>query len=169
MSVLSAQSIRKRGIFSPFCERTIHHEAGTSFGVGPAGYDIRIAETVILGRDKRACGISGQVYHADYGNRILASAIEHISIPEDCIAYVKDKSSFARQFLLVQNTVIEPGWHGFLTLELTFEGEGAIKIEAGHPIAQIIIHSLDEKTHQPYNGKYQGQSSGPQPHIVERT
>lgn len=166
MTVLSAQSIRKRKIFMPFHERMVHN--GKTFGLGPAGYDIRIAETVILGKDRRGCGITGQVYLADYGNKILASAMEHMSIPEDCIAYVKDKSSYAREFLLVQNTVIEPGWHGFLTLELTFEGEGSIRIEKGDPIAQIIIHKLDEETQQPYDGKYQGQAAGAQPAKYER-
>lgn len=158
MTVLSAQSIRKRGIFSPFNERTLSH--GMTFGLGPAGYDVRIdAETMFLPKG---------VHVFDGRTTALAATIEHFTMPKDCIAYVKDKSSWARQFLFVQNTVIEPGWRGHLTLELTYEGRVPLTIPAGSPIAQIIFHRLDEETEIPYVGKYQDQPPGPQPHIVEQ-
>jgi dCTP deaminase len=36
---------------------------------------------------------------------------------------VHDKSTWARRGLVVQNTVIEPGWHGYqTTIELTNHG-----------------------------------------------
>lgn len=151
MTVLSGQTIRKRGIFFPFHERTKHN--GMTFGLGPSGYDVRIAESVSLGIKE---------------NFILASTVEHFSMPDDCLAYVKDKSTWARQFLFLQNTVIEPGWRGHLTLELTYEGRGPLFIEAGTPIAQIVFHMLDEPTEQPYNGKYQDQRAGAVEAILER-
>ena len=90
-------------------------------------------------------------------------------MPRDCLAYVKDKSTWARLGVLVQNTVIEPGWRGHLTLELSCEGNGTIHIPAGSPIAQIVFHKLDEPTEQPYpeDGKYQDQKPGAQPAIRE--
>ena|SRR5690606_24355311 len=159
MTVLSAQSIRKRGIFTPFNERTIHK--GMTFGIGPAGYDVRIAETVELGAQRTSIG----TFHAPKST--LASTIEHFAMPDDCVAYVKDKSTWARRFVLVQNTIIEPGWRGYLTLEITYDGEDGIVIEAGSPIAQIVFHKLDEPTEAPYKGKYQDQAAGPQPAIME--
>ncbi|MEE9924006.1 MAG: deoxycytidine triphosphate deaminase [Brucella anthropi] len=150
MTILSAQSIRKRGIFTPFHERTVSN--GMTFGLGPAGYDVRIAETVTLDPAQRA---------------VLASTIEHFTMPNDCSAYVKDKSTWARQFVLVQNTVIEPGWRGHLTLEISYEGVEPITIRAGSPIAQIVFHMLDEPTEIIYNGKYQDQAAGPQPARLE--
>jgi dCTP deaminase len=59
--------------------------------------------------------------------------------------------------------VIEPGWSGYLTLELTNHGHDALDILWGDPIAQIVFHWLDHATDQPYNGKYQDQKRGPQP------
>ena len=52
--ILSGQTIRKRGIFTPFAERT--KLQGMSYGVGPAGYDVRVREEIILapGEFKRA-------------------------------------------------------------------------------------------------------------------
>lgn len=160
MTVLSAQSIRKRKIFEPFHERTIAN--GMTFGLGPSGYDVRIAETLHLGHYQIV-----SARHDRHVKSALASTIEHFTMPLDCVAYVKDKSTWARQFVLVQNTVIEPGWRGFLTLEITYEGDMPIIIEAGSPIAQIVFHKLDEPTEQPYSGKYQDQKAGAQPALVE--
>ena len=142
--ILSAQTIRRLGIISPFYERTDH--AGVTYGLGPAGYDIRIAE--------HSSFINGR-----FG---LASTIEHFNMPNDVLGIVTDKSTWARRGLAVQKTVIEPGWRGFLTLELSFHGNGEMFIEKGSGIAQIIFHRLDEPTEIPYVGKYQDQAAGPQ-------
>jgi dCTP deaminase len=124
---------------------------GMTFGLGPAGYDVRIAEEIVL-------------YN---GRSVLASTVEHFTMPFDCLAYVKDKSTWARRFVLVQNTVIEPGWRGFLTLEITCDGDQMVTIPAGSPIAQVVFHKLDEPTESPYAGKYQDQAAGPQPARLE--
>jgi dCTP deaminase len=97
----------------------------------------------------------------------LASTVEEFNIPDDVMGVVHDKSSWARKGLCVQNTVIEPGWRGFLTLELSYHGDKFLIVEKGDPIAQIIFHQLDEPTYEPYDGKYQDQASGPQQAIEE--
>lgn len=147
--ILSAQTIRKRnGMISPFYEQTIY--GGLTFGLSSAGYDIRIAETIFI----------------KSGYTTLASSMEKFDIPNDILARVTDKSTWARKGIAVQNTVIEPGWRGFLTLELTFnpliDSQYSLDIKAGTPIAQIIFEQLDYQTDKPYNGKYQDQSSGSQ-------
>jgi len=153
--ILSAQSIRKRvadprhPLIFPFFERTTYE--GRSFGLSSCGYDIRIAETIIV---------------PPYFGR-LASSIEYFKMPNDLCAEVKDKSTNARLFVLVQNTIIEPGWYGHLTLEITRMLPWPIKIKRGTPIAQIVFKRLDEVTEQPYSGKYQAQEAGPQPARME--
>lgn len=142
--ILSAQSIRAICPVRPFHERTIAH--GKTFGLSCAGYDIRIAETVWL-----FPGIGR-----------LASAIERFDMPDDVLAQVCDKSSWARKHVAVQNTVIEPGWRGYLTVELTLARITPLRIPAGAPIAQIIFFRLDQPTDQPYSGRYQDQAAGPQ-------
>lgn len=151
--ILSAQSIRKRGIITPFYERTLSLN-GMTYGLGPAGYDIRAAEDVIL-------------YPKDF---VLGSSIEHFDIPNDISVMIHDKSSWARKGLDVKNTVAEPGWRGFLTLEYTNNHvTDIIRIKRGNPIAQIVFHMLDEPTDHPYRGKYQDQPAGPQSAIDERS
>lgn len=142
--ILSAQTIRRLKPVTPFCERAT---IGTmSYGLSAAGYDIRVAESFWL---------TNKVFR-------LASSLEQFNMPNDVLGIVHDKSSWARRGVAVQNTVIEPGWRGYLTLELTNHGEQMIWIEQGQPIAQIVFHRLDEPTEIPYSGKYQDQEAGPQ-------
>jgi dCTP deaminase len=98
----------------------------------------------------------------------LASIQEFISLPNDICAEVKDKSTNARLFVFVQNTVIEPGWWGYLTLELTRFKPWPIRLRKGTPIAQIVFKQLDRPTDRPYRGKYQDQKSRPQKAILEK-
>lgn len=145
MSILSAQSIRRIQPVEPFSERTV--QDGMTYGLSAAGYDVRIDQDVRL--------LPGKF--------CLASTIERFTMPNNVIAFVHDKSSLARRGLAVQNTVIEPGWCGYLTLELTNHSDTPIHIMRGAPISQIVFHWLDEPTQQPYDGKYQNQERGAQP------
>jgi dCTP deaminase len=148
--ILSAQNIRKRkGLITPFYERTILH--GFTFGLSPGGYDIRIDKGV----------------YVEPGRYELASSIEYFNMSLDLQANVADKSTWARKGLCVQNTIIEPGWRGYLTLELTNHSKKTIDVPAGCPIAQIVFMLLDEPTEQPYEGKYQDQEAKPVSPILE--
>ena len=140
--IIPAQTLRKIKPVEPFCERTQHN--GMTYGLGPAGYDVRIAETVTVGRF------------------VLGSTVERFNIPNDVLAQVCDKSTWARRGVAVQNTIIEPGWRGYLTIELTNHSDAPIEVRAGDPIAQIIFFRLEEPTALPYSGKYQDQERGPQ-------
>lgn len=93
----------------------------------------------------------------------MASTLERFEMPGDVIAFVHDKSTWARLGIALQNTVIEPGWCGFLTVEISNHSANEVWIEAGSPIAQIIFQLLDAPTERPYAGKYQDQQRGPQP------
>lgn len=141
--ILSGQSIRERGIFTPFSERTVFN--GMSYGLSYAGYDIRIQEDIWL--EPKAF--------------TLASSMEHFDMPNDLLAQVTDKSSWARQGLSVFNTIIEPGWSGYLTLELVNHNEFELRMQAGDPIAQIILSQIDRPVDKPYAGKYQNQPNHP--------
>lgn len=151
--ILSAQTIRDRVkrnnlIIRPFSERK--KDKGRSYGLSSCGYDVRLAQDVLL---------------FPFWGR-LASIEEYLLMPKDLCAEVKDKSTNARLFVLVQNTIIEPGWNGYLTLELTRFKPWPILLRKGTPIAQIVFKQLDHSTEQPYQGKYQGQKAGPQPALL---
>ena len=92
----------------------------------------------------------------------LTWAMEEFNMPDDVVAMVYDKSSLARNGIAVQNTVAEPGWRGYLTLEITNHGWKNIRLKRGDAVAQVIFTQLDEKTTIPYDGKYQDQEEGAQ-------
>lgn len=157
--IITSQTIRRRCIDAtgdhfehpliyPFVERGTC--AGRTFGLSSCGYDVRLDQDIWL--------------WPGWGR--LGSTIEYIRMPNDLCAEVKDKSTNARLFVLVQNTIIEPGWEGNLTLELTRFLPWPILLKRGTPIAQIVFKMLDKPTEQPYRGKYQNQQRGPQPAIL---
>ena len=158
MSVLSHQSIKEAAILHPFCLRTIHEPTNLSYGCGAASYDIRLAEDTNLYKDSVT----------------LASTIEHFTMPHGVCGVVHDKSSLARVGVLVQNTFIDPGWRGYLTLEISYHYLSSLpritkklELTAGTPIAQIVFHRLDKITQQPYSGQYQDQKIGAQPSKIK--
>ena len=142
--ILSAQTIRARVragelIISPFLERDRAY--GMSYGLSQCGYDVRLAHDVWV--------------WPGWGR--LAVIIEYLSLPPDLCARVLDKSTNARRFIMVQNTIIEPGWRGYLTVEITRGLPWPILLRRGTPIAQIVFETLDQPTESPYDGKYQNQ------------
>lgn len=136
-------------LISPFCERTVHGETGTSYGVSFCGYDIRIDQSILLDEDSQF---------------LLASTVEQFHMPNYLNGVVHDKSSLIRRGLAVHNTVLEPGWRGFLTLEIKFhptKDRRHLTLPAGAPIAQVMFHRLDARPEGLYTGKYQDQQRGP--------
>lgn len=142
--ILSGQSILHALPLHPILLTKHKGPGGVSYGLSEAGYDIRIKESVLLWP----------------GRFVLASSVELFNMPTNILGIVHDKSTWARLGAAVQNTVIEPGWKGYLTLEITMHAFRFLRIPAGAGIAQIIFHRLDQPA-VPYNGKYQNQPSRP--------
>lgn len=142
-------------------DRKMTGPGGTSYGLGEAGYDIRIAETVEFRKFLWFIPLH-RVNHGKWklGSFCLASAMEKFDTPTDLIGIVHDKSTWARRGLSVFNTVIESGWRGYLTLELVHHGRKHIVIPSGAGIAQVVYHQTQQQTQ--YNSKYQDQEAGPQ-------
>lgn len=149
MGTLPYQLIKGRGYIRPEVEKTVVH--GMSHGLSSCGYDVRAAKRMWLW---------------PFWGRLNVT-VEYFNVPTHLVALVRDKSSWARRFVFVQNTVIEPGWRGYLTLELTRYLPWPVLIRAGTPIAQIMFEELVEPTTKPYEGKYQDQIAAPVASIKE--
>ena len=131
-------------MIEPFTVRQVFN--GMSYGLSSAGYDVRIDQDLMILP----------------GGFSLASTMERFDMPPDLVGIVHDKSTLARMGLTVQNTVIEPGWAGWLTLEITNHGHSLISLPKGAPIAQILFHVMSSPAERGYSGKYQNQERGPQ-------
>lgn len=143
--ILSGQTIRRMGLITP-CLEPHKDLLGNSVGLSVCGYDLMLKDTVTISP----------------GGFILASAVEYFVLPPNVVGIIHDKSSWARRGLAVQNTVAEPGWRGYLTLELTNHSQQSIHIPSRSSICQVLFHYLDEVAERPYSGKYQDQGPEPQ-------
>ena len=142
--IASAQTLMRLAPIRDMQPRTIQN--GMTYGLSPAGYDIRLDQEMLL----------------DPHEFKLASAAEYFQMPDNLMAIVHDKSSLARRGLSLFNTVIEPGWKGYLTLELKNQSNKELWLPRNSPIAQVVFHLLDQPTAMPYAGRYQDQARGPQ-------
>jgi dCTP deaminase len=168
---------------------------GVSYGLAEAGYDIRIKQDITFIPAGHYQYIPEQDPNVPYvrmtrkligwdtvfsydpslgpvptegtsGRFTIASAIEEFQMPHDLVGVVHDKSTWARRGLSVFNTVIEPGWKGFLTLELIYHGNEPLHIKAGSGIAQILFSRVENPA--AYDGKYQNQADRPVAAIYEK-
>lgn len=117
----------------------------TSFGLTECGYDIRLAQDIWLFPGRRF---------------VLGSSFEKFRMPHNLMGKLMNKSSWARKGIDVSRTTnIEPGWVGFLTLEITYSKIKPIKLYKGAGIAQVIFEEI--KNPAQYSGKYHDQPNRP--------
>jgi dCTP deaminase len=98
------------------------------------------------------------------GEFVLGSTLERVRLPDDLVARLEGKSSLGRLGLLIHSTAgyVDPGWDGYLTLELSNVANLPITIYPGMKIGQISFFRLTTKADAPYGSseagsKYQGQ------------
>jgi dCTP deaminase len=98
------------------------------------------------------------------GEFVLGSTLERIALPDDLVARLEGKSSLGRLGLLIHSTAgyVDPGWDGYLTLELSNVANLPITIYPGMKIGQISFFRLTTPADVPYGSagtrsKYQNQ------------
>ena len=101
------------------------------------------------------------------GEFVLGSTLERVALPDDLVARLEGKSSLGRLGLLIHSTAgyVDPGWDGYLTLELSNVANLPITLYPGMKIGQISFFRLTSPAETPYGAagnKYQGQR-GPTP------
>lgn len=118
---------------------------GFSWGLTECGYDIRIKQKIIMFPGRRFA---------------LGSSIEYFNMPDNLMGRILNKSTWARLGIDASMTTnIEPGWKGYLTIELHYMKTWPIVIPAGVGIAQVIFEEI--QTTARYSGKYQNQEDKP--------
>jgi dCTP deaminase len=98
------------------------------------------------------------------GEFVLGATAERVRLPDDLVARLEGKSSLGRLGLLIHSTAgyVDPGWDGYLTLELSNVANLPITIYPGMRIGQISFFGLSTPAETPYGvpgrrSKYQGQ------------
>ena len=99
------------------------------------------------------------------GEFVLGSTLERVRLGEDIVARVEGKSSLGRLGLLVHATAgyVDPGWDGYLTMELSNVSNLPIRLYYGMKIGQLSFADLTTPADRPYGSpglgsRYQGQT-----------
>jgi dCTP deaminase len=103
------------------------------------------------------------------GEFVLGATFERVRLGEDIVARLEGKSSLGRLGLLIHSTAgfVDPGFDGYLTLELSNVANLPIAIYPRMKIGQISFYQMTTAADHPYGtdaagSKYQGQR-GPTP------
>jgi len=96
------------------------------------------------------------------GEFVLATTVEDFEIPDYLYAQVHGRSSIGRLGLEIHSTagLIDSGYEGEITLEITNNSPRPIRLYSGMRIAQVVFHKLSSKCSNPYSekdNKYQNQ------------
>ena len=109
----------------------------------------------------------GEEFILHPGDFVLGTTIERVAVPDDLIARVEGRSSLGRLAVVIHATagVVDPGYRGQITLELSNLGTAPVALAPGMRISQVIFTELKNAAERPYGtergSKYQNQT-GPQ-------
>ncbi|GAB2498109.1 Deoxycytidine triphosphate deaminase [Corynebacterium atrinae] len=103
------------------------------------------------------------------GEFVLASTLEKFTLPPNLAGRLEGKSSLGRLGLLTHSTAgfIDPGFSGYITLELSNVANLPIVLWPGMKVGQLALFKMSSPAETPYGAgalgsKYQGQR-GPTP------
>ncbi len=166
------QKALEEGMISPFEERLVS-TGKISYGLSSYGYDLRVSNqfkifTNIHGAvvdpknfaDQSFLDFEGDVCTVPPNSFALASSVEYFKIPDNVLAICLGKSTYARCGIIVNVTPFEPGWEGYVTLEISNTTPLPCRIYANEGLCQVLFFEGDEAcdvTYRSRAGKYQAQ------------
>ena len=109
----------------------------------------------------------GEEFILHPGDFVLGTTVERVEVPDDLIARVEGRSSLGRLAVVIHATagIVDPGYRGQVTLELSNLGTAPVALTPGMRISQVIFTELSTAADRPYGSergsKYQDQA-GPQ-------
>ncbi len=138
--------------------------------IQPASIDCRLGTHFLVIEDKSmdCLTLDTEIKYRDFESDtitipahsfLLASTHEYIKLPNFLTAFVEGRSSIGRMGLFIQNAGwVDPGFEGYLTLELYNANSLPIKLQSGRRICQLVFCEMDQESKSPYQGKYQKQN-----------
>ncbi|WEL23261.1 dCTP deaminase [Candidatus Nanohalovita haloferacivicina] len=111
--------------------------------------------------DMKATAEEGVVVHP--GEFVLGTTLETVNIPNDMVARIEGRSSYARLGLIphAAGGFVDAGFEGQITLEIQNLGNVPITIYPEDRICQMAIETMTSEAENPYgdkkDSKYMGQ------------
>lgn len=162
----------EHGMIEPFVDGQ-KREGVISYGVSSYGYDMRVADEFKVFTNVHSAivdpknfspqsfvDIQTDVCIVPPNSFALARSVEYFRIPRTVLTLCVGKSTYARAGIVTNVTPFEPGWEGYVTLEISNTTPLPAKIYANEGIAQVVFFEADEECEISYAdkaGKYQKQ------------
>lgn len=164
----------KHDMIKPFQPQQIKKN-NISYGLSSYGYDIRIADEFKIFRgsgkdviDPKNIGpdlfedFKGDTCIIPPNSFVLARSLEYFKMPRNVLALCTGKSTYARIGVIVNVTPLEPGWEGYLTIEISNTSSCPVRLYANEGIAQVVFFESTEACQVSYadrKGRYQSQKA----------
>lgn len=151
-------------------------ESGQHAAVGGASIDIHLGDTILIEADTehvadyrartplkmREVRLTPDGYVMRPGEFILAHCVEYLRMPLNLTALLRTKSSMGRiGFEHMDAGVVDPGFHGQLTLEFKNQLQHqSFRIRPGDPVGQLVFFRHETVEHDNSylaKGRYNGQ------------
>jgi dCTP deaminase len=87
----------------------------------------------------------GETFYLHPHQTALCSTLEYIKLPDNVFLTLSTRSSYSRLGLTI-STIVQPGYCGCLSLELTNNNNNPIKLLVGSAILQARFYQLDSET-----------------------
>lgn len=87
----------------------------------------------------------GEEFYLHPHQTVLCSSLEYIKIPDDIFITLSTRSSYNRLGISL-NSIVQPGYCGCISLELTNNNNNPIKLLVGASIIQARFFKLNEST-----------------------
>ena len=170
---------QKEGMIEPFVENQVRlDEEGNkviSYGLSSYGYDLRVADEFMVFTNVYNSLVDPKNFSEDSfvsmqtkeciippNSFALARSVEYFRIPKDVLVVCLGKSTYARCGIIVNVTPFEPGWEGYVTLEISNTTPLPAKVYANEGLAQVLFYRGEEACLISYadrKGKYMRQTS----------
>ena len=94
---------------------------------------------------------AGDAFILHPGEFALGSTLERVAVPDDLVGRIEGKSSLGRLGLLIHTTAgfVDPGWDGYLTLELSNVANLPITLYPSMKICQISFMEMTRRPSTP--------------------
>ncbi len=163
--ILDGESIRKNGLIEGHILEEQFQPAGVDLTAqslwsyeGEGVIDADNSKRKLPATKKLEWGTEGAIRLAPGAYKIVFNEI--VSIPKDCAALARSRSSLLRMGASVQTALWDPGYTGRSEALLYVFNPAGIIVHSNARLVQLVFMRLERAAGAGYSGRYQGENIG---------
>lgn len=160
------------------CDKRLVDDYSVRLQMGTTYYEPRAyAEPIVYDSHPEPASLFSERKHVQQhlvlpaGKAVITTTKHRYKMPIDYFGLVQTKGTLARLFVSTtcNDGQIEPGFDGFITLELVNHSPWTIHIPISSDVAQMYLFKCASPADKPYNGRYSSAAKdGPTIAVFER-